>query len=70
VLIPGIIGPMIGEAILKDAETIENTDGTTSFIPNEKIFIGALVVIVVLAVYLVVMRVVKNAKKRSENEQN
>jgi MFS family permease len=70
VLIPGIIGPMIGEAILKNAETIENTDGTTSFIPNEKIFIGALVVIVVLAVYLVVMRVVKNAKKRSENEQN
>ncbi len=70
VLIPGIIGPMIGEAILKNAETIENTDGTTSFIPNEKIFIGALVVVVVLAVYLVVMRVVKTAKKRSENEQN
>jgi hypothetical protein len=43
VLIPGVIGPAIGAAVLKNADTIVNTDGTTSFIPNESIFIGALV---------------------------
>ncbi|MBR5251126.1 MAG: hypothetical protein IKV38_03810, partial [Clostridia bacterium] len=31
VLIPGIIGPMIGARVLKNAEKIINDDGTTSF---------------------------------------
>ena len=52
VLIPGVIGPALGAAILKNAETITNSDGTTSFIPNQNIFMGALVVILVLAGYL------------------
>ena len=43
VLIPGVIGPAIGSAVLKNAETILNDDGTTSFIPNEKIFLAAFV---------------------------
>ena len=43
VLIPGVIGPAIGAWLLRNAETMVNTDGTTSFIPNESIFIGALV---------------------------
>ncbi len=43
VLIPGIIGPAIGAAVLKNAETVLNSDGTTSFIPNENIFLAALV---------------------------
>ena len=43
VLLPGIIGPAIGSAILKNAQTIVNDDGTTSFIPNEIIFLAALV---------------------------
>ena len=43
VLIPGIIGPMIGAAVLKNAETILNSDGTTSFIPNRNIFLAALI---------------------------
>lgn len=47
VLIPGVIGPAIGAAILSNADTIVNTDGTTSFIPNENIFLGALVALVV-----------------------
>ena len=34
VLIPGIIGPSIGAAVLKNAATVTNSDGTTSFIPN------------------------------------
>lgn len=48
VLIPGIIGPAIGAAVLKNAETILNADGTTSFIPNENIFLAALIAAVVI----------------------
>ncbi len=45
VLIPGVIGPAIGAEILRNADTIVNADGTTSFIPNENIFLGALIAI-------------------------
>lgn len=48
VLIPGIIGPAIGAAVLKNAETVVNDDGTTSFIPNANIFLAAGIVAVVL----------------------
>ena len=34
VLIPGIIGPQIGAWVLRDAPTISNSDGTTSFLPS------------------------------------
>ena len=44
VLIPGVIGPMIGKIVLKNADVIINSDGTTSFVPNENIFITALAV--------------------------
>ena len=43
VLIPGVIGPAIGAAVLKNADTILNDDGTTSFIPNASIFLAAFV---------------------------
>ncbi len=43
VLIPGIIGPAIGAAVLQNADTIINTDGTTSFLPNANIFLAAAV---------------------------
>ena len=46
VLIPGVIGPAIGAAVLKNAETIIGDDGTSSFIPNENIFLAAFVAIV------------------------
>lgn len=49
VLVPGIVGPIIGAAVLKNAGTLVNDDGTTSFIPNENIFLAALLVAVVLA---------------------
>ncbi len=42
VLIPGIIGPAIGAWVLRNAETILNDDGTSSFIPNENLFLAAL----------------------------
>ena len=41
VLVPGVIGPGIGAQILSNAEMVVNNDGTTSFIPNENIFLGA-----------------------------
>ena len=54
VLVPGVIGPFIGKTILANAKLIVNNDGTTSFVPNANIFLGALialvpVIIVVLA---------------------
>ena len=53
VLIPGVIGPAIGAAVLKNAETILNDDGTTSFVPNENIFLVALIAIVFAWVALI-----------------
>ena len=64
VLIPGIIGPSIGAAVLKNAEMIQNNDGTFSFIPNNKIFIAALAVAIVLLIVLfLIFRYMKNRKK-------
>ena len=60
VLIPGVIGPMIGAAVLKNAETVINTDGTESFIPNENIFLAAFVAgIGLLLVLLPLFRLLK-----------
>ena len=56
VFIPGVIGPAIGASVLKNAEVIVNSDGTTSFLPNANIFSSALAVIVVLAIVLFIMR--------------
>ena len=53
VLIPGVIGPAIGAAVLKNAETILNDDGTTSFIPNRNIFLAAFIAAVFIWVVLV-----------------
>ena len=52
VLIPGIIGPFIGKTVLANAETIVNSDGTESFVPNENIFLASLVPIVILTLLL------------------
>ena len=46
VLIPGVVGPMIGKWVLDGAETIVNGDGTTSFVPTADIFLAALVAVV------------------------
>ena len=61
VLIPGVVGPAIGAAVLKNAETILNDDGTTSFVPNENIFLVALVVI--LFIWLVLVPLFRKEKK-------
>ena len=53
VLIPGVVGPAIGAAVLRNAQTIVNDDGTTSFIPNEKIFLVALIALLVIWAVLI-----------------
>ena len=55
VLIPGVIGPAIGAAVLKNADTIVNGDGTISFIPNENIFLAALFAIIAIWTILIPM---------------
>lgn len=52
VLIPGVIGPMIGASVLKNAEMVLNNDGTYSFIPNSNIFIASLFMMFILCFVL------------------
>ncbi len=51
VLIPGVIGPFIGKTVLKNAEIIINSDGTESFVPNENIFLAALITALPVLIY-------------------
>ena len=67
VLIPGIIGPAIGSAVLKNADTIVNDDGTTSFIPNVNIFLAAAVVAVLVFVALIPILKLKKGESTREN---
>ncbi len=67
VLIPGVIGPAIGAAVLKNADKIVNDDGTESFIPNQNIFLAALVAaICIFAVLLPLFRLLKKEKKNAQ----
>ena len=52
VLIPGIIGPQIGAFVLRNAASVTNSDGTTSFLPNANIFLAALIVLCILIAML------------------
>ena len=65
VLIPGVIGPAIGAAVLKNAEKIANGDGTESFIPNHNIYLAAF--IAGLFIYLAIWGVSCLKKKSSTN---
>ena len=62
VLIPGVAGPAIGAAVLQNAETVVNSDGTTSFIPNENIFLAAF--IAAIAAWIVLIPLFKLVKKK------
>ena len=48
VLVPGVIGPFIGKWVLSNAEMVQGSDGTYSFVPNANIFLAALVAILLL----------------------
>ncbi len=63
VLIPGVVGPYIGATVLADAEKIIGNDGTESFLPNEKIFLAALIVAAVLIPMLFIVK--KNNPKKT-----
>jgi len=62
VLVPGIVGPFIGRTVLANAETITNSDGTESFVPNANIFLAALIPIIILAIALIIF--IKTGKKK------
>ncbi len=62
VLIPGVIGPAIGSAVLKNAKTVTNSDGTKSFLPSNMIFLAALIVIAVLASGIAVYYAIRREK--------
>ena len=65
VFVPGLIGPYIGAAVLKNAELITNSDGTTSFLPNQNIWKAALAVVAVLGILLILLAK-KSGKKLTE----
>ena len=69
VLIPGLIGPFIGKSVLKNAELITNNDGTTSFLPNQNVFIAALAVLAVLAAVILPIIFIKKKEKKYTNEE-
>ena len=56
VVVPGLIGPFIGASVLKNAELITNSDGTTSFLPNRNIWLAAFIVAAVLCAVLALIR--------------
>lgn len=61
VLLPSVIGPAIGAAVLQGAQMIQNSDGTESFLPNERIFMAAAVVAVF--VFAALIPLMKSSKK-------
>lgn len=66
VLIPGIVGPYIGKAVLKNCAMIENDDGTMSFLPNRNIFLAALVAAILLCMGLLLIKLFCKEKKEFE----
>ena len=56
VLGPGVIGPKIGSWILRNADMVENADGTKSFIPNQNIFLGALIAAAVAMIVMILCK--------------
>ena len=67
VLLPGVIGPAIGAAVLKNAETVINDDGTTSFVPNENIFLAAFAAAACIFIVLIpLFQMLKKEKSYAE----
>jgi MFS family permease len=65
VLVPGVVGPKIGAWILRDADKVVNGDGTESFIPNQNIFLGALIAAAVMGIALIAMRKFTTREKKA-----
>ncbi len=55
VLVPGIVGPFIGKTVLSNADVLVGNDGTTSFVPNENIFLAAAIAaVIVIPVFFII----------------
>ena len=67
VLIPGLVGPAIGAWVLRDAETVIGDDGTESFIPNQNIFLAALIAAAVLGLFLALLLYIMKKKTAKES---
>jgi hypothetical protein len=63
VFIPGLIGPAIGTAVLRNAEQILNSDGTYSFLPSASIFLAALAAAAVLGLILCLYYMKRNSER-------
>ena len=66
VLIPGVIGPYIGSAVLANAEKVVNGDGTESFVPNANIFLAAAVPTVILVVIFIIEALTKKPTLKTD----
>ncbi len=55
VLLPGVIGPFIGKAILADAPTRIGDDSTASFIPTADIFLAAAIPAAIILVLILLL---------------
>ena len=66
VLIPGVIGPSIGAAVLKNAPKVINSDGTESFIPNTMIFVCTVVVLIILVSMLYITLKLSDKKEKEK----
>lgn len=63
VLIPGIVGPWIGALVLQNADKVINDDGTSSFIPNQNIFLAAFIAACFIWLILaLIFKLIKKAK--------
>ena len=69
VLVPGVVGPAIGAWILRDAEKIIIT-GQETEIPNENIFLGALIAEIVAVVIILACGKILNGKTKETEVQN
>lgn len=63
VLLPGIIGPAIGAAVLKNAEMIPDSDGRMVFLPNTNIFLASFIAaIFIFAALIPLLKSLKGKK--------
>jgi len=62
VLIPGVVGPAIGKAVLADARMIENNDGTLSFVPNNNIFLAAAIAALFVTFVFFIIKKIKRPR--------
>lgn len=60
VLVPGVVGPFIGKKVLENAQMIQNSDGTFSFVPNANIFLTALIIAVLVIPFYLCLKEKKN----------